>query len=371
MPDQRNQSPFSGFFAPRPYAEFERLMPLLKRVSRSFYLSIRVLPHGIRELVGAAYLLARTADTIADTTVVPADQRLRRLLEFREMILTSGMDEVVLDFTTGTALGQVTGVERDLMNQTSRALAVLCSMEEYDRLNVSWVVSRLVEGMESDLKRFPPDEADEIRSLKTVGELDRHMYQAAGCVGAFWTRITMVHTPALGNWDLRHMMALGVGFGKALQITNVLRDVPADLRTGRCYLPLEWLEYNGLSPQDLLDPGNSLISRPTLRRGIELALRHFNEAERYVLAIPRRCVRLRLAAIWPLLMGLATLEDVARRPDWLNPENPSKVSRSWVYRMIGRSTLMGLSNSALENWMEELTDRVRSAIAQPPSERAS
>ncbi|MCI0869448.1 MAG: squalene/phytoene synthase family protein, partial [Chloroflexi bacterium] len=46
------------------------LTDLLKGVSRSFYLTLRVLPGGIREPVGLAYLLARAADTIADTTLI-------------------------------------------------------------------------------------------------------------------------------------------------------------------------------------------------------------------------------------------------------------------------------------------------------------
>ena len=49
------------------------LLPLLKRVSRAFYLSIRVLPEPVRRPVGLAYLLARAADTIADTAAVPPD----------------------------------------------------------------------------------------------------------------------------------------------------------------------------------------------------------------------------------------------------------------------------------------------------------
>ena len=44
------------------------------------------------------------------------------------------------------------------------------------------------------------------------------------------------------------MRARGVRFGKALQMTNVLRDVPADLASGRCYLPAAELAALGLAP---------------------------------------------------------------------------------------------------------------------------
>ncbi|MBM3387142.1 MAG: hypothetical protein FJY36_05700, partial [Betaproteobacteria bacterium] len=52
---------------------------LLHGVSRSFGLSIRLLPGPLRAPVGLAYLLARTTDTIADTTSQPAARRLALL----------------------------------------------------------------------------------------------------------------------------------------------------------------------------------------------------------------------------------------------------------------------------------------------------
>ena len=47
------------------------------------------------------------------------------------------------------------------------------------------------------------------------------------------------------------MGEIGVRFGKALQLTNVLRDVPKDLRIGRCYLPLDELTAAGVKPEDV------------------------------------------------------------------------------------------------------------------------
>jgi len=55
------------------------LTGLLKEVSRSFYLTLRVLPVSIRPQIGLAYLLARTTDTIADTQLLPVAQRLEAL----------------------------------------------------------------------------------------------------------------------------------------------------------------------------------------------------------------------------------------------------------------------------------------------------
>jgi len=63
------------------------LKRILKNVSRSFYLSLRVLPGSVRKQVGLAYLFCRVADTIADTSILPRCRRLQILQTFRKQFL--------------------------------------------------------------------------------------------------------------------------------------------------------------------------------------------------------------------------------------------------------------------------------------------
>ncbi|MGH2543022.1 MAG: hypothetical protein ACRDIB_09505, partial [Ardenticatenaceae bacterium] len=91
-------------------------------------------------------------------------------------------------------------------------------------------------------------------------------------------------------------------------------------------------------------------------------LAHYRCAEEYLLAIPRRCARLRLAVLWPYLIGLATLAKLARNQHWLDPEQPSKVSRRWVYRMMALSMAAVHSNSALSAWIRSLRRQVEAAL---------
>ena len=67
----------------------ELLSGVLRDVSRSFYLTLHLLPGPVRTQIGLAYLLARTTDTIADTELVPLEQRLQCLQDLRERILGS------------------------------------------------------------------------------------------------------------------------------------------------------------------------------------------------------------------------------------------------------------------------------------------
>ena len=333
------------------------LTGLLKSVSRAFYLSMRALPRGMREPVSVAYLLARAADTIADTVSMPVERRLAHLGVFRDILAGArGMDAAELAAALSDL--QATDGERELLDALPDVFALLNGMPAADAELIRSVVDTLTSGMLFDLTTFGAEESEEIIALRTADDLDEYCYLVAGCVGEFWTALSIAHTPSLSDWDIREMSAVGVRFGIALQMTNILRDVPKDLRIGRCYLPQAELARIGLRPQDLLDADNADRARPVLLWGIRRTLDRFADAQRYILAIPRRNLRLRLAALWPVLIGLSTLAELARSDDWLNPNTRIKVSRSAVYGIIALSLICGRSNALLNLWFRRLRRRV-------------
>jgi len=326
------------------------LGPLLKGVSRSFYLTLRVLPARMRDPVGLAYLLARAADTIADTALVAPESRLALLLSLRDQVNgnTDGAASA-LRIATEMAHHQKHPDERILLESLDPALAVLTQLEPADRQAVRQIVSTLSEGMEFDLRTFPDERADRIVALPDLAALDHYTYMVAGCVGEFWTHMTAVHVPGAINGDLGAMLRSGIRFGKALQMTNVLRDCGKDLRIGRCYLPASLLEQHGLTPQDLLLPDASVRAHALMRSLAAMTLAHFQEAMAYTLAIPRRFVRLRLACLWPILIGMETLLLLVRNEHWLDPARASKMPRREVYRMVVSSLPMVWSNGLLRS----------------------
>jgi farnesyl-diphosphate farnesyltransferase len=338
------------------------LTDLLKSVSRAFYLTLRVLPAKLRAPIGLAYLLARAADTIADTKAVPREDRLGFLLSLRKQV-QHGIDPKALAEITDSLVGQQPSEsERNLLESLPSVFGMLESMLELDTQRVRSIVVTLTQGMEFDLTNFPDEESGELCALDGETDLDRYTYLVAGCVGEFWTDISIDHTDSLKNWDRAEMLALGVRFGKALQMTNVLRDVPSDLRIGRCYLPCSALESVGVSLEDLMSRDSATRARSVLVDNIRLTLDHFRAAESYLMAIPRRNIRLRLAAAWPLLIGIGTLRALANNSQWLNPDHPSKVSRGWVYRMLVFSAVGILSNSFMLLWIRRLRSRVERSL---------
>ena len=345
-----------------PAARKRLLRDLLRGVSRSFYLTLRVLPGNLRAPIGLAYLLARAADTIGDTRLLPSEERLKRLLDFRAQVEGPADTDALARIGSRHTENQIPSQELALLSSLAEIFSLLETAGEEDRTLIRSVVVNLTKGMEADLTTFPAEDSGQIAALPDAVALDGYTYQVAGCVGEFWTAITMAHTPGLASWDAARMGEIGVRFGKALQMTNVLRDVPKDLRLGRCYFPQDRLTACGLTPDKLLDSLTGGIARPLLVDGIRIALGHFEAAEEYLLAIPRRHLRLRLAALWPVLIGLATLAELARNSDWLDPNQPSKVSRAWVYGMMTRSLPAAASNGLLRAWIGRLRRRVEQAL---------
>ena len=338
------------------------LQDLLRDVSRSFYLTLRVLPAGLREPLGLAYLLARAADTISDSRIIPPESRRECLASFLAQVKGPARLEALQDITQALSVREPLPKERSLMAAMPEAFSLLEATPEPDRGLVRSVVTTLIQGMDEDLANFPAEESGMVGSLADAAALDRYAYLVAGCVGEFWTEISMAHLRALAGWDWENMAPAGVGFGKALQLTNVLRDVPGDLRMGRCYLPRSDLSRLGLSAEELMDPSRGDDARPLLVEWVNRTLEHYRAAEGYLQAIPRRCLRLRLAVLWPILIGVATLALLVENPRWLDPAHPSRVSRGWVYRTLALSWPAAYSNLLLRWWIGRLRRRVERVL---------
>ena len=324
----------------------QSLRNLLKGVSRSFYLTLTVLPRSMRRPLGVGYLLARAADTIADTRIIPAPDRVASLDLFRRE----------LDFPTPSRLSEIAATltgpaqnpaERTLLDRLPECLAAFRELAQDDQARLRRLLHTLTDGMQRDLEIFGTEQAGRVRALESREDLDRYTYFAAGCVGEFWTEMAMAHRGSLRRWDPAAMRQRGLRFGQALQMTNVLRDLAHDLHQGRCYLPRRDLLAFGLRPDELLDQRALERVRPLLRSLLQLTLGAYGEASAYLAAVPLTEVRLRLASAWPLFIGLATLDLVQRAPNLLDPRVTVKIPRSEVKRILARSAALVWSNRSL------------------------
>ena len=184
---------------------------VMKRESKSFFFSTRILPRKKREAVEALYGVCRFADDAADEPGLTAEERFAVL------------DAVERDIAMLRSAGHASDFPWFPALQCAFACFPISTFE----------VTRLVRGCRDDV------DGVEVRSMD---DLERYAGAVAGTVG----RCAMA---ILGASDA-DSLARGERLGIAMQFTNVLRDVEEDRRMGRNYLPLE--EFSGKPAQEVM-----------------------------------------------------------------------------------------------------------------------
>ena len=194
---------------------------LLKKVARSFQLSLRILPASLRPPLSLAYMLARASDTIADASSAPDFQRLALLRGLPDLFPEKSPDLGLKD------------AESDLLQMLPRLLEALKTLPDQSEIIAQWRI--ILRGQIFDVERFAAPDAAPL----TPGELEEYTYLVAGSVGEFWTRLCFKHVPNYSARPLEEMLPLARRFGQALQFINILRDRRSDADAGRIYIPDE------------------------------------------------------------------------------------------------------------------------------------
>lgn len=308
---------------------------LLASVSRTFYLTIRILPREVRAPVGLAYLLARASDTIADSSDSPVEIRLRHLARFAESV--AGGERSHLAETAATLSSPHRG-ERALLASLVGCIDRLEALPPFDRNAIQAVLARIIRGQTLDLERFA--QPGTVTALPDAAALEEYTYLVAGCVGEFWTRLCAHHLPRYSRLSMETLEPLARDFGKGLQLVNILRDLPADLRSGRCYLPANELAAAGADPA-ALDPR---AARPVFFRWHSRAADLLEAGRRYIIAV--RPARIRAGCFIPWHLAIKTLQLLETQPP-LESEPRLKVSRAAVRRSVLLAMLAAFTNHPL------------------------
>ncbi len=240
--------------------------PTLPAAGSSFYLAMRILPREQREGMYAIYAFCRAVDDIADAAG-PREPRRAALDRWRTDI-DALFDGLPSPLTVG--------------------LEVPTRRFGLRRADYHAVIDGMRMDIEADMRA--PDWAT----------LDLYCDRVASAVGRLSVRVFGVE-PIAGDALAHHL-------GRALQLTNILRDLDEDAEMGRLYLPREALaaagiETAGRSPEAILDEANlDAACREVAARAAD----HFAEADRIMAACPRRAVRA------PRLMEVAYRDILAR-----------------------------------------------------------
>ena len=303
----------------------EEIDKLLETTSRSFYPTLKYLPKKIRGQIGLLYLLARVADTIADSKVGETEELIEALTQYNDV--AQGRKQDLPDLMELAKI-QSNPDEGELLRNVQKVVDALSVYEKDDQVRMLECLDIIVSGQILDLQRFGiAREGGNISSLQSEVELDDYTFRVAGCVGVFWTKMSLAHMMKLSKEKEELFFENGIRFGKALQMINILRDIPEDLRFGRCYIPGHRLEEHGLTPNDLLDSSNIAKFRPLYDTYLDLTSEHLDAAVEYIRMIPDRQLRLKAASMLPVLIGQRTVT-LLREGNILDSEEKIKITRN-------------------------------------------
>ena len=188
---------------------------ITRRAKSNLAFALRILPRDRRDDMVVFYAFCRTMDDLADDPSAPLAQREQALLSWHDGLLHG--------FSNPTEL------QKQLIDLRER------------RAIPNELLTAIIDGCRMDL---------EPRRFATWADLDAYIWKVAGAVGLVSIRI-------FGCVDA-NSEKYAVTLGRALQLTNILRDVGEDLANGgRIYLPLEDLERFGCTEENLVKHSKS------------------------------------------------------------------------------------------------------------------
>jgi phytoene synthase len=186
---------------------------ITKKSASNLALAFILLPRAKRDAMSALYAFCREVDDVADDETVPTEKRRRQLSEWR--------DDVKRACENGSPKFPVNRELRPVIQNFSLRFDLF---------------DELIKGCEMDL---------DTKRYKNFEALEKYCYHVASVVGLLSIEIFGYKNPATRDY--------AVYLGKALQLTNILRDVKNDAARGRVYLPQSELKKFNVSEKEILD----------------------------------------------------------------------------------------------------------------------
>ena len=205
--------------------DLEHCRAAIRTGSLSFHAASKLLPARVRDPALALYAFCRLADDEVDE----GGHKARAVLELRDR----------LDLAYA-------GRPKDAPED--RAFAAI--IEEFDMPRA--LPEALLEGLAWDAVE---------RRYATLSDVRSYSARVASAVGAMMCVLMRVSDA--------NALARACDLGVAMQLTNIARDVGEDARAGRIYLPLDWLDDAGMSPDDLL---SARVANAQVRRMVRRLL---------------------------------------------------------------------------------------------------
>lgn len=312
-----------------PHADLAYQKTILGSVSRTFALTIPLLPPAIEKVVGNTYLLCRIVDTIEDA----ADLSPSTKQALSKLFLDAVLEKAPVDSFVTPCLEALKNYsnqdELDLIIHTPTVLRILHTCSVSDQAAVSRCVSIMSNGM----SHFHGKQNE--LGLKDLQEFEEYCYVVAGVVGELLTTIFSNHSPEFAKHIRKHE-DLSIAFGQALQMTNILKDSPEDRARG-----VSWKPAN-ISQTELLC----------------IAYQKLEDSLRYIQLIPQQDIGMRQFCFLAFGLAAMTLSKIANRKQFAHKDEV-KLSRSTVMSFYSFTKIAASSDILMKAFFHLSTGSLR------------
>ncbi|HEY1417526.1 MAG TPA: phytoene/squalene synthase family protein [Myxococcaceae bacterium] len=302
-------------------------------MSRTFALNIPVLPPPMDLVVTVAYLLCRIADTLEDEARGQVSERAELFHTLGRLVkLEPGWEERSADFARRSVAAlrpSAPTAEVQLVQGTPVVLEAMRGLPDWTHRHIAACVGEMTDGMAQMMAALDGGAPQGLPELKDTLQ---YCYYVAGTVGVMLTGLFV------DGYDSVRPLAAELeprapAFGRALQLTNILKDIREDLDRGFCWLPRTVMDRHGLTPGTLILPEKRGAAVAMLDDLVAVARHECDVSFEYSLLLPRSEPGLRLFCLWPLLFALRTLATLAHNPAVFEPA-PVKIDRETVMRIM-------------------------------------
>jgi len=322
---------------------------MLRKVSRTFALSIEQLPQVLRDALTVSYLLLRVSDCLEDYQAMEVERKAQLLRLWARVLGGEASPESLTD-----RISDLDHSDPDVYvaQHAGEVIEQLCQLPtEIQETVISCVIGTSL-GMARWQEHGPFVEDEEA--------LDDYMHQVAGRVGYLLTDIFAWYLPVIRERKAQ-LMPLAREFGLALQTVNVIRGMHKDYERGWVFVPRTFYERVGLTRDGLFDPANVDLALKVVDMLADKAERHLWHGISYIRAFPRHHHRIRLACMWPYFFAVKTLALSRDNVNVLLAE--AKMNRDQVKRIVRDTKLFGWSNRWLGWYCKYLAHPNRQAYS--------
>jgi farnesyl-diphosphate farnesyltransferase len=326
---------------------------MLRRVSRTFALSIEQLPGILRDSITLAYLLLRVSDCLEDCDTIPVEDKPRLL-----RLWTAVLDRAEPVDALISKIAYLDG-SNDAEIQVAQAADYV--LDQFHRLpsELQRIIKLHVQETSLGMARWQ----EHGPFVETEAEMDDYMFYVAGVVGYLLTDVFAWHSSHFAILKSK-VMPLAREYGLGLQTVNIIRGMRKDYDRGWVYVPRTFYERFGLTRDGLFQPENIDKSIQVVNLMADKAERHLANGMAYLTSFPIWQHQIRLACMWPLFFAVKTLA-LSRNNTGVILEEV-KMSRQEVKDIMFKTKLMGWSNDWLRSYYKELsTPPLQPRLLQP------